>query len=285
MATASATSRRSQKGRAANEAARPLLTIGNPKTIKGEKRGYRTAVLHLAPYTLSGFNVCPMATEGCAAACLNTAGRGGIGAAGLTGDALADANAIQRARVRRTLEYFEDRPRFMTRLRDEIARFVKSCDRAGFVPTVRLNGTSDLRYEREPVGDDASLMAAFPGLQFYDYTKLPNRRGLLPNYHLTYSLAEGERNWRGHLVALANGYGVAVVLRGCGDSVRPLPFPATWYDGRELIDGDASDLRFLDSPAVYVGLRAKGRAKGDASGFVFDALAPPRLPARRLATL
>lgn len=243
---------------------RPLLTIGNPKTVKGEKRGYRTAVLHLAPYTLSGRNVCPLATEGCAAACLNSAGRGGIGAAGLVGDALANANAIQRARVRRTNEYFDNRADFLSRLSDEIERFVKSCKRAGYVPAVRLNGTSDLRWEQ------TGIISAFPRLQFYDYTKLTNRRGIPANYHLTYSLAEGAKNWKGHLAALEDGLGVAVVLRGCGDSAHPKPFPATW-NGRALVDGDESDLRFLDPPSVYVGLRAKGRAKHDSSGFVRDA--------------
>jgi hypothetical protein len=240
-----------------------LLTIGNPKTLKGQKRGYLTAVLHLAPYTLSGRNVCPMATKGCAAACLNSAGRGGIGAAGLVGDDLANANAIQRARVRRTNAYFDNRAVFLADLRDDIARFVKSADRKGLIPCVRLNGTSDIRWEQ------TGIMGSFPDLQFYDYTKLPNRRGIPANYHLTYSLAEGDRNWRGHLAALDNGLSVAVVLRGCGDSAHPKPFPPTW-NGRPLVDGDESDLRFLDPPGVYVGLRAKGRAKQDTTGFVRD---------------
>jgi hypothetical protein len=241
-----------------------LLTIGNPKTLKGQKRGYLTAVLHLAPHTLSGRNVCPMATKGCAAACLNSAGRGGIGAAGLVGDALATANAIQRARVRRTDAYFDNRGVFLQDLKEDIARFVKSAERKGLTPCVRLNGTSDIRWET------TGILGAFPALQFYDYTKIPNRRGIPANYHLTYSLAEGERNWRGHEVALENGFSVAVVLRGCGDSSHPKPFPSTW-NGRPLVDGDESDLRFLDPPAVYVGLRAKGRAKTDTSGFVRDA--------------
>jgi hypothetical protein len=252
-----------------------LLTIGNPKTLRGEKRGYRTAILHLAPHKLSGFNVCPSATEGCAAACLNTAGRGGMGTGALAGDELANANAIQRARVRRTLEYFNDRPAFVATLAHEIGLFVKRCERDGFVPCVRLNGTSDLRWETTPAGDAPSLMAVYPSLQFYDYTKLANRKHLPPNYHLTYSLAEGARNEKGAAVALANGMSVAVVLRGCGDSAHPKPFPRYWR-GRPLVDGDESDLRFLDPRGVYVGLRAKGRAKHDASGFVRNAFeAPP----------
>jgi hypothetical protein len=241
--------------------ARPLLTLQNPKLLKGEKRGYRSAVLHLAPHKLSGFNVCPMATAGCSAACLNTAGRGGIPSAG------GGENAIQIARKRRTVEYFTDRPEFMGRLCRELERFIDSCKRDGFVPAIRLNGTSDLRWETVAVDGAPNVMGLFPEVQFYDYTKLPNRRDLPPNYHLTYSLAEGQRNWRGHLVALDHGMSVAVVLAGCGDSRFPRPFPPMW-NGRPLIDGDESDLRFLDPPSVYVGLRAKGKAKRDTSGFV-----------------
>lgn len=254
-----------------------LLTTGNPKTLKGTKRGYLTAILHLAPHTLSGHNVCPMATDGCAAACLNTAGRGGMGL-----DAreeiheaarLDHLNTIQRARIRRTNWYYDDRPGFMAQLVKEIRAHLRKCERENLTPAIRLNGTSDLRWETVAVTDNgqtyANVMALFPDVQFYDYTKLPNRKNLPANYHLTYSLAEGERNWRGHLVALDNGYNVAVVLRGAGDAAHPKPFPATWND-RPLIDGDDSDLRFLDGHGQYVGLRAKGRAKSDTTGFVHD---------------
>lgn len=238
--------------------------------MKGEKRGYRTAVLHLAPHTLSGFNVCPKATAGCSAACLNTAGRGGMGTKGLDVADVGNANAIQVARVRRTREYFESRPAFMDKLVREIRAFVKSCHRAGFVPTVRLNGTSDLRFESVPVAGERRIMDVFPSLQFYDYTKLTNRRDIPSNYHLTYSLAESEQNRRGHVVAMGEGLNVAVVLRGYGISSHPQPFPARLW-GRPLVDGDESDLRFLDGAGgSYVGLRAKGRAKDDTSGFVYS---------------
>lgn len=239
---------------------RPLLTLQNPKTLKGEAAGYRTAVLHLAPADLSGHDVCPLRTTGCTFACLNTAGRGRF-------------EAVQAARVRRTLELFADRSGFLERLAHEVDLFIRASERAGLIPCVRLNGTSDLRFERWPVGGADSIMDLFSPVQFYDYTKLANRRDLPSNYHLTYSLAETARNWTAHETALANGMGVAVVLRGAGTSRWPQPFPETW-NGRPLIDGDKSDLRFLDPPAVYVGLRAKGRAVSDASGFVRDLEAP-----------
>ncbi|MFL5864677.1 MAG: hypothetical protein ACJ780_28605, partial [Solirubrobacteraceae bacterium] len=82
-----------------------LLTVGNPKTAKGEKLGYLTAILHLAPSVGSGFNVCPNATAGCAAACLNTAGRGSI-----------PDSTIHAARRRKTYWYFARREEFMSQL-------------------------------------------------------------------------------------------------------------------------------------------------------------------------
>lgn len=245
-----------------------LLTLGNPKILKGQKRGYLSAVLHLAPHTLSGYNVCPKATAGCAAACLNTAGRGGIG---LDKDGL---NAIQRARIAKTRRLMgrESREAFMWALYQDIEALIRKAEREGLIPCVRLNGTSDLRWEKMPVRDPKTglkfpnLMQAFPDLQFYDYTKLPNRRDLPANYHLTFSLAEN--NDADAQLALANGMNVAVVVR---DPAKPraksLSYPLAWR-GLAVTDGDDSDLRFLDPVGCYVFLRAKGRACTDDSGFV-----------------
>lgn len=241
----------------------PLFTLSNPKTDKGTKYGFLTAILHLSPARASGVgNVCASASPGCIAACLNTAGHGGIGLT-TVGD-----NAVQRARRERTRIFFEDRPAFLDRLVHEIGLHIRRAERAGLVPVVRLNGTSDIRYESIRLADGTTIFERFEGIQFYDYTKHANRRGIPANYHLTFSLAETERSWRGHFLALDAGISVAVVLSGAGDSVRPLPLPAEW-NGRRLVDADVSDLRFLDPSGVYVGLRAKGRAKGETSGFVF----------------
>ncbi len=246
-----------------------LLTLSNPKTDKGAKLGYGTAVLHLSPERGAGVvlrsgkiaNVCPSATPGCVAACLNTAGRGGIGLT-TVGD-----NPIQRARRERTRLFLEERDGFLAKLVHEIEVHVRRSERKGLVPVVRLNGTSDIRYESVRLPDGTTIFERFPALTFYDYTKHANRRGIPGNYDLTFSLAETERSWREHVVALDNGFRVAVVLSGAGDSVHPRPFPPTW-NGRTLVDGDSSDLRFLEPGGVYVGLRAKGRARTDATGFV-----------------
>lgn len=231
-----------------------LLTTGNPKIAKGLAQGYLTNILHLAPSKLSGRNVCPMATAGCAAACLNTAGRGGIIKRGET------TNMIQLARIRKTDHFFNDREAFMAQIVREIGNAIKLATKHGLTAVFRLNGTSDIRWETIPVTVKGvtyeNVMAAFPTVQFYDYTKIPNRRNLPANYHLTFSLAES--NGANAVIALDNGMNVAAVF-------RKIP---SKYLGHTVIDGDATDLRFLDPKGVIVGLKAKGKAKKDTTGFV-----------------
>lgn len=240
-----------------------LLTTGNPKTAKGEGHGVLTAIMHLAPEKVSGRNVCPHATAGCASACLNTAGRGGIGLdeAGL--------NTIQAARIRRTRYFHRDRPAFLRSLVAEVERHERAAKRHGLTPAVRLNGTSDLPWERFPVERNGRtyphVFAAFPRVTFYDYTKWPARlRPLvpgIPNYSLTFSLAESNDGKARD--ALAAGMNVAAVF----DTGKSDALPASFMS-YPVIDGDLSDLRFRDPVGVIVGLRAKGRAKRDTSGFV-----------------
>lgn len=236
-----------------------LLTTGNPKTAKGEGSGYLTAIMHLAPASLSGRNVCPHATAGCITACLNTAGRGGIG---LDANGL---NMIQVARIQRTRWWQRDREGFMTQLAHEIHAHVRRAERHGLIPAVRLNGTSDLPWERFPIGDHPNVMTMFPTVTFYDYTKWPAKLRplvpMIPNYSLTFSLAES--NDEKAADALAAGMNVAAVF----NTRRSDDLPATFMS-YPVIDGDKTDLRFLDPTPCIVGLRAKGRAIHDRSGFV-----------------
>lgn len=231
---------------------RSLLTTSNPKTDKGRALGYLTAVLHLAPANLSGRNVCPDATPGCVAGCLNLAGRGGIIPRGQT------SNAIQRARIARTKWFQTDRSAFLDALRSEIERHVARAARAGLAPAVRLNGTSDLPWERIA----PEIFASFPNVQFYDYTKSIKRArtvAALPlNYSLTFSRSE-KTDADTVALLLSEGVNVAAVYDEC---------PADFDGTAPVIDGDASDLRFLDPRGVVVALRAKGPAKRDRSGFV-----------------
>ena len=226
-----------------------LLNIdANAKTVKGQGRGYMTAILYLAPADESGYEVCPMASKGCRKACLNKAGMGAF-------------SNVQAARIAKTKWYFEDRAAFMAQLVTEVRAFIRKAIKLGLIPVVRLNGTSDIPWERVPVEGQANIMALFPSVQFYDYTKRSNRRDLPANYHLTFSLAE-DNDSRAR-VAASNGANIAVVFRND-------KFPSTFM-GMPVVDGDADDLRFLDGRGVVVGLKAKGPAKKDVSGFVRDA--------------
>ena len=246
-----------------------LLTPGNPKTEKGKGAGFWTFILHLAPAKLSGFNTCPMATLGCKAACLNTAGRGGImaGHGILTAQDVANGihNTIQAARIRKTRYFFERREAFMADLVSEIAKAIRKARKAGYTPAFRLNGTSDIRWETIAAAGAANIFAAFPDVQFYDYTKIANRRNIPANYSLTFSLADG--NDAQAETALANGMNVAAVFRDKPTAAR---YEAEGFNGHTVANGDETDLRFLDPRNVVVALYAKGNARRDTSGFVRD---------------
>jgi hypothetical protein len=227
-----------------------LLSTGNPKILKGMKQGFMTYILHLAPADVSGYNTCPKATAGCKAACLNTAGRGGMFKRGKS------TNVIQEARKRKTRMFFENRENFLAILKDDIRKAIKQAEKKGLIPVFRLNGTSDISWEKYGV------IQEFPNVQFYDYTKVLGRKvNGLANYHMTFSAADG--NDLDVLRAIKEGYNIATVF----GIKKTLPMPET-YNGVSVFNGDDSDLRFLDPKGVVVGLYAKGKAKKDTSGFV-----------------
>ena len=233
-----------------------LLSTANPKVLKGQSQGYNTFILHLAPANLSGYETCAKRTAGCTAACLNTAGHGGMFKKGET------TNVVQEARKRRTVMFFEMRDVFMFQLVKEIKNAIKLSAKQGMTPVFRLNGTSDLAWEKYEVVEGKNIFQLFPEVQFYDYTKILGRKvAHIPNYHLTFSAADG--NDADVLKAIAQGMNVATVF----GLKKTEPMPET-YNGRVVFNGDESDLRFLDPKGVVVGLYAKGRAKKDTSGFV-----------------
>ena len=215
------------------------------KTTKGTKYGYLTGILYLAPAKQSGFEVCPSRSVGCTEACLYTSGHGSF-------------QNDKDARIRKTQWLFNDRPGFLQALRADVKALVKKAEKQGLVPCVRLNGTSDIGWE----GVANDLMAEFSNVQWYDYTKIQARmmrylEGKMPsNYHLTFS--KSENNWDKCLEVLKHGGNVAAVFN---------KLPETFMD-YAVIDGDKSDLRFLDPFNVIVGLKAKGMARKDKSGFV-----------------
>lgn len=229
-----------------------LLSTANPKIQKGAKLGYLSFILHLAPATLSGKETCPKRTAGCTDACLNTAGRGGMFKRG------ENTNVIQKARVRKTQLFFSDRDTFMEYLEQDINLGIKQARRLGLTPVFRLNGTSDLSWEKYKLRcSDMNVFEMFDDIQFYDYTKVLGRKvSQYKNYHLTFSAAEN--NQQDTVNAIIQGMNVAMVF-------DKLPKE---YMGRPVFDADETDLRFLDPKGVICGLKAKGRAKKDTTGFV-----------------
>ena len=222
-----------------------LLTTQNYKTTKGEKLGILTGILYLAPAKISGYEVCPRRSAGCTEACLYTAGMGAF-------------SNVQQARINKTKLFFEDRESFLDQLRKDIKALVRKAEKANMTPAIRLNGTSDIEWTR------LGLMQEFPNVQFYDYTKVLNRltKDLPTNYHITFS--QNESNGFEVMTALNSGFNAAVVF-----NVKKGEDMINEWNGYPVYDGDDTDLRFMDPKGGYViGLRAKGKARKDESGFV-----------------
>jgi hypothetical protein len=227
---------------------------GDAKTVKGNGSGYLTAIMYMTPYKTLGRNLCPMAeTAGCLDGCLNTAGRGAM-------------NSVQKGRARKAEWFIKDQAGFMAQLIKDCIRFVAYCDKRGIKPAIRLNGTTDVRWELIK-HDGLNLFEIFPEIMFYDYTKIANRPLDIPNYKLTFSYSEASAAYKKQCdIALKRGMNIAVVFRD-KESI-----PESFL-GLPTIDGDKTDLRFLDPLQSIVALYAKGKARKDQSGFVIDKVA------------
>lgn len=226
----------------------------NAKTVKGEKIGYFTGILYLAPSDISGYQVCPMAKlAACESACLYTAGRGAF-------------NSIQQARIAKTKSFFEDRQNFMLNLVKDIESGKRKAAKLGQELLIRLNGTSDIKWENVSFTDFdgtvyPNLMARFPDVQFYDYTKIANRRDLPKNYDLTFSYSNVVTFQKFNDIAISQNMRLAAVFRYEKD------IPAE-FKGMPVIGGDNSDVRHIEPAGHVVALYAKGKAIKDKTGFV-----------------
>jgi hypothetical protein len=228
----------------------------NAKTIKGEQYGIKTAILYLMPAEQGGTQLCPMAkTAGCEKACLFTAGRGAM-------------NSVMLSRLRKTLYFNQYRDQFMLQLQNELIRERAKAKRKGYKLIVRLNGTSDIRWENVGIGYAyANIMQALPDIQFYDYTKIANRKNVPANYDLTFSYSGVEAYQPFVAKAVANGERIAVVFRNRA-IVNAMLANGETFLGLPVVDGDNTDIRHLDPKGAVVALYAKGKARRDQSGFV-----------------
>lgn len=223
-----------------------LLSTTNTKIKKGEKFGWTTFGLSLAPANLSGKQFCPHRSKGCEFSCLNTAGMGVF-------------SNVQEARIAKSKYLIEEKNSFISQLKKELIAAEKKAKKLGMKIAVRLNVLSDLPWY------NMLQMSEYPNIQFYDYTPNVSRmiqflRGELPeNYHLTFSRKENNQS-KVELIASMGG-NIAAVFDKLPDT----------YLGKKVIDGDETDLRFMDDKNVIVGLKAKGKGKKDTSGFVIKA--------------
>lgn len=224
----------------------------NAKTVKNEAETY---ILYLSPFNLndSGKNVCPFATKGCSDACLNSAGRGKF-------------SNVQLARRRKTNLFFSDRKLFLQQLIDDLTKINKKAIKENKLIYIRLNGTSDIDFNQLLLRYFGISFVTFGSLRFYDYTKDKNKALKYPAYsnydvyRVTYSRKETDTDMD---IKMLLGVGVNVA------AVFANELPET-YLGYPVINGDLTDLRFNDPTGVIVGLKAKGKAKKDCSGFVIQ---------------
>lgn len=232
-----------------------LLSIDtNAKTSKNTQYGYLTGILYLAPFNLSGVNYCPMAKlAGCVDGCLYSAGRGAF-------------SNVQTARLNRSKLFNSDQNAFMRQLVDEIGALSYKAKKLGLKAAVRLNGTSDIRWENiqfKWFNKLQTIFEIFPNVQFYDYTKIPNRKNIPSNYDLTFSYSGKKGFEKYNQKAIDNGVRIAAVFD------KPENIPVTFHK-RNVMDGDKHDLTFLNPKNAILGLYAKGKARKDTSGFVIS---------------
>ena len=211
------------------------------KIAKGLQYNEMTYILYLAPANQSGYEVCPMRTPECTEACLTESGHNRID---------VKKNAINKARIKKTKLFFEERDFFMAWLVTEIEKAKADAESKGMRFSVRLNGTSDI----EPTlfkHNGKVIFDLFDEVPFYDYTKVAKRFRLLDkytNYDLTYSFSGHNMLQCLDLLDKAKGR-VAMVFEG-----KTLPIS---FMGFKVIDGDAYDMRYLDEQGVIVGLKFK----------------------------
>ena len=222
----------------------PKLLTKNAKLDKGNKYEYYNIGLQLSPSYISGYNTCPNASINCGMSCLNFTGHGSKHMLNKN-----NIHMVLKARIIRTILFFEYRKQFKNRLIQEINLHKNKVDKLDNVKLcIRLNVLSDIKHEK--INKD--ILEMFKNIQFYDYTKILNRSiKHLDNYHLTISRNEINKDV---IKDIPNNKAYVFNIK------RNDKLPE-YYDNKKVIDGDLHDLRFLDDKDVIVGLRYKGNNK------------------------
>lgn len=241
------------------EVVRNLLGTGSKTDLNYSRLEALTVVTYMSPATESGVNLCPMAGS-CRVSCLgHSSGR-------------LRYNANMLTRISKSLLWHLFPASFLKIISGEIRLHAARAEALGVQAAVRLNGSTDILWERHLRG----LMSSLPDVRWYDYSKhTALTRELRPdNYHLTFSIDEKPGSWAEAERWLNAGGNAAVVVGGkLGTSTKAAKAAAqqlihTGYRGWPVIDGDIHDGRWLDPPGHVVALYAKGAALTDDTGFV-----------------
>jgi hypothetical protein len=246
--------------RASNETGISYLgDVGHSaKSEHGQQYNIDSYIVYLSPYNRSGFQMCKFATKECIASCLNESGHNRV-------NLCAGLNTIDMARIRRTILFNVNPIYFLDWIAAEITVFQAVAAKSGHIFSARLNGTSDIPWELVGYQGFSSLMAAFPTITWYDYTKIPGRKiDHLINYSLTFSYTG--RNTIECLQVLENQGNVAIVF----NTVPGESLPSHWKN-YTVLDGDVTDYRPADCKGCVVGLRYKVSGKLSKSD-TYDAL-------------
>lgn len=234
-----------------NKSYKPVKNLLSPgaTNIKTAKNDLETYILYMAPAsTVEGLNLCPFASKGCTDGCLYSSGRGKF-------------SNVQLARINKSKFWGYDRENFYIQLGNELLKIYGKAKINAHKIAIRLNGTSDIDHLHllERYTGINFLSNEYDNLLFYDYTKNPNHVSRYKNTRYKITFSRSESNEAEAKVILKNGGNIAVVFSG------ELP---EYYLGYPVINGDLTDLRYFDPSNVIVGLKAKGDAKKDKSGFV-----------------
>jgi len=214
------------------------------KIVKNVKVGVMTYSLNLSPAETSGYNVCSHSTAECRSGCLATSGHAKM-------DIISGKTIISSARIKKTKLFFENEKFFFDWLIAELLKYQKQAIKKGMFFSARLNTISDIDWANVRPLENSNIFELFSTVQFYDYTKNPNKfNGKPANYHLTFSFTG--RNWNACEALLKRGENIAMVFNV--KKVEDLP---KTYKGYTVINGDETDFRPNDAKGVIVGLKWK----------------------------
>lgn len=209
-----------------------ILSLNNSKFKKAAQYGIMEAGLSLLPYNLADekVNLCPFSSESCKNSCLNFVGMNSF-------------YRTQESRKLKTLMFLQDRTKFLKQVSGEIYTLKNMYKKL----VIRLNTYSDINFQKYNIEEGKTIFELHPDVMFIDYTKNPYMISKFPNYHIIYSADKSNITDDGIIQKLKSGQNIAMVFK---------EVPKTW-NGFEVIDGDKSDVEWVNKKGIISGLKFK----------------------------